>query len=243
MFVIAAIVDHDKLYNEFYKEWEQCGGTTKITEHDLCKFEPAELLGYYIQWGLNEKSDETNKLVQVKKEEPEWAKKMWADVALKHHYMRSPHHPEYYKGENMKKVDLCESVFDMLACHLQRTLRDEKEVSVVDLMLIPPKFLVRYTEHDRKVVIRLLHLFSFSLDKIILKTSTMNTFDQTALQDSYDNSYCWIQDELEKSLEKISDREITMISNFEKFCKDDSKTTMWEEFINGNWWKPLEDDI
>lgn len=234
LFEIAATMDHyrhKELYHEFYKDWEVSGGKTKIIEHDLCKIDPHELFGYFMQWGLTEECNETNKLVQVKQQVSEWTEIMWKN-ALKHHYITSSHHPEYYEGGYMRNVDLCESVIDMLACNLQRSLCEETEVSAADMVLISPRFLKRYNEHDRKLVIRLLCLFGKALDRIILAVSLL-PIDQSIEMDNY-RYVLWEKEALLKGLKVIRGRRLMLITNSRKFTQNDSLKSMWENFLSEN---------
>lgn len=44
----------------------------------------------------------------------------FADIGFVHHYGANPHHPEYYKGEQMDDISLVEAIVDGLACIFER---------------------------------------------------------------------------------------------------------------------------
>ena len=98
-----------------------------------------EIIGYTQRWIWNTNTD------------------IWRD-ALRHHYHTNSHHPEYYQSvsenggviqENMKYLDIVESVIDMLACHWERKLNGKENVENKDLLDIDELFLKRYTDEDR----------------------------------------------------------------------------------------------
>lgn len=222
-----------KLFANFYEEWERLGGKGKINEHDLCKIDPYEIIGYHGEWGLLKETDETNKLVQVKKKEPEWWKMMYRQ-SITHHYVSSQHHPENYEGRNMSTIDLCESTFDMLACNLQRSLWAEHEVSAADMILISPGFLERYNKHDRKQVTRLLYLFGKGLDDLLVTVSLFWINEATQTVNEENRKQLWITDILRNTLEIIRDRTFSFATNVQKFAQNESLKLKWETFVNEN---------
>ena len=101
---------------------------------------------------------------------------IWGD-ALKHHYHTNSHHPQYYQSvsengeviqENMKYLDIVESVIDMLACHWERKLNGKENVENKDLLDIDEFFLKRYTDHDKIQVKTLLtQLMNIQTKKLV----------------------------------------------------------------------------
>ena len=112
----------------------------QVVVHDDSKLTSfLEIIGYTQRWIWNTTTD------------------LWGD-ALEHHYNTNAHHPEYYqsvsengevKQENMRYLDIVESVIDMLACHWERNLNGKEDVENKDLLDIDEFFLKRYTDHDK----------------------------------------------------------------------------------------------
>jgi hypothetical protein len=123
----------------------------RCKHHDLGKFSPAEVLGYYYKFVYD--VPEAGLITDTQTIQSQF----WAQ-ALNHHYCENDHHPYYWslcsfpnvqKNARMPKAAMLESVFDMLACRVQRNLRalsDDKVVEVCpeQLMSIPQKYLEKF---------------------------------------------------------------------------------------------------
>jgi hypothetical protein len=114
----------------------------KIINHDLSKFSAVEALGYGYRFGRKDSSQPLKNKTHIA---------LW-DAALKHHYESNPHHPEFSKGKNMNELDLVESIVDMLGCRMQRNLAGHAHSTVADIFAVPPVYLNRYTESDKRKV-------------------------------------------------------------------------------------------
>ena len=122
-----------------------------IDKHDDSKLTSfLEIIGYTQRWIWKIKTD------------------AWED-AWKHHYTANPHHPEYYlhvdeNGEtfqdNMRYLDLVESVIDMVACRWERQLKGREDVTNDELLYIEEFYFTRYTASDRIKVAKLINQLS-----------------------------------------------------------------------------------
>ena len=133
-----------------------------IRKHDLSKYTPEEVLGYAVMFGDGQVSW---KKLEIVEEKNEW------NLALDHHYIHNPHHPEYFypkqgNGQREKfsiveadpkgRLYIEESLIDMLASRGERNLKDDPAVSVGKWLDIAEVYLTRYSETDKKYVMQLL---------------------------------------------------------------------------------------
>lgn len=102
--------------------------------HDLSKYGPDEALGYCIKFEKGEDSKLSSSHLS-----------MW-ESAREHHYESNSHHPEYHRGYAMPLIDIQESIIDMIACRLERTLKGHYAITPDLIMDIPDRFLQRYGE-------------------------------------------------------------------------------------------------
>ena len=118
-----------------------------VKVHDWSKYGPDEAIGYGIMFGVNKKFRKLNEMEAV----------FW-ERSLKSHFASNSHHPQYHtkagsdKLEPMDKINMVESVIDMLACVLERELEESKVVKVNEFFEISDKFLERYLPSDREAV-------------------------------------------------------------------------------------------
>ena len=111
---------------------------TRIHIHDLSKFGPREALGYSIMFG------DRGQYRTLEGDEL----KIW-EQALHHHYKNNTHHPQYYGQNQMQTADIEESVLDMLACRLERDLKEFETLDANTILNIPPNYLLRYHTSDQ----------------------------------------------------------------------------------------------
>ena len=112
----------------------------RVKIHDLSKYGPYEALGYHYKFGKD------SPMEPLSEEDKEWAR------ALSHHYCHNDHHPEYFtpnpRGDNttrcMSLRGLVESVLDMVACRLARTLKQQNRLCPAQILAIPGNYLERY---------------------------------------------------------------------------------------------------
>lgn len=111
----------------------------KVDHHDDSKLNSfIEIIGYTDRWVWQKESS-------------------WWQKGLEHHYKTNGHHPEFHVGKNGERLnmplsDLQESILDMVACHWERNLGGNANASQIDLFQINERFLLRYNDHDRKMV-------------------------------------------------------------------------------------------
>ena len=133
-----------------------------IRRHDLSKYTPEEVLGYAVMFG----DGQVNwKPLEIETEKNEW------NLALEHHYVFNPHHPEYFypkqddgqrekfsimEADSNGKLYLEESLIDMLASRGERNLKDDPTISLKKWMDIADVYMKRYSEEDKTYVISLL---------------------------------------------------------------------------------------
>lgn len=142
----------------------------RVTYHDLSKFHPVEMLGYSIMFGP------TGRFRQL---DTDWEKYLW-NKALQHHYCANGHHPENTAGRPMGKLDLQESVIDMLACRLERNLNPSGDVIPVSSMFsMEDRYLTRYVPDDAILVKRLVAEWQQQVDTM-LRSAAADFFDKWA---------------------------------------------------------------
>jgi hypothetical protein len=110
--------------------------------HDMSKYGPFEVIGYALMFSATSQFQKLDGAAQ-----DEWTK------SVQSHYRDNPHHPEFWGKNNMTEDARIESVIDMVACRLER---DFKWNEVSDMCKMDGKFLNRYTDSDRKIVVHLL---------------------------------------------------------------------------------------
>ena len=146
-----------------------------IRRHDLSKYTPDEMLGYAVMFGDGQVGW---KQLETEDEKIEW------NLALEHHYIHNPHHPEYFyvkreDGQRAKfsiveendkgKLYMEESVIDMMASKGERNLKDDQTISIRKWLDIDEKYLKRYSENDMKYVTELLGKWSELAEKYVAK--------------------------------------------------------------------------
>lgn len=129
---------------------------SRIRKHDLSKYGPKEAPGYSIMFG---KTGQFRSLNDTDKEQFE--------EAVANHYKANTHHPEHYGNFPemlpMCSTDLQESLMDMVACHLERTLKDEEALTADMIMDISHVYLNRYHPGDRIIVQAMIKVWVNSL--------------------------------------------------------------------------------
>jgi hypothetical protein len=124
----------------------------RVQEHDLSKFSAHEALGYH--YLFHAKS--APRALSFPTKEALWEK------ALDHHYRGNDHHPQYWFKYRCPTHDsrsqgtmpwpaLVESVLDMVASRLQRSLSDQHMICPEQLMAVPQQFLTRYDQQKIEV--------------------------------------------------------------------------------------------
>jgi len=137
----------------------------RIRIHDLSKYGPLEAAGYSIMFGMNGCFRELQGEDKVR----------W-DKALQSHYKTNPHHPQYAGEALMQHGDLVESLLDMLACRLERTLKGHSVLHVGDLMDIPSEYLRRYHLEDRVRIRNIIASWRESINNLALEKSYEEMF-------------------------------------------------------------------
>jgi len=138
------------LYGTEIKELEE-----RIRIHDLSKYGPSEALGYSIMF---KDSESVRPLVGEDKI-------IW-DKAVNSHYMNNSHHPEFSRPSTMKMTALTESLIDMLACRLERNLREHNTLTAADLFHIPKEYLHRFHSSDMVRIKNLMASWSQTIDNM-----------------------------------------------------------------------------
>ena len=144
------VSDHRKWLQHAYVLWHEClpdgdedvsalahAMCHRVNIHDLSKYGPYEALGYHYKFSKG------TPLEPLSEQDKEWHR------ALSHHYHHNDHHPEsilntHNNSTSMTLRGLTESVLDMVACRLARTLKQQYRLCPAQILAIPGKYLERY---------------------------------------------------------------------------------------------------
>jgi len=137
----------------------------RVKAHDLSKYGPHEAMGYSIMFGV----DQCFRELQGKDKE------RW-DKALDHHYKTNPHHPQYAGEALMHPADLEESLLDMMACRLERSLKGHSIINVAHLMHFPSEYLWRYHQPDRTKIRNMIDSWRQSINHLALSKYNVEIF-------------------------------------------------------------------
>jgi len=142
---------------------EDMGERVKL--HDLSKYGPLEAMGYSIMFGP------TGNFRELQGKE----KDLW-EKAVASHFKSNPHHPQHTEDGLMKKEDLVESLLDMMACRLERTLKGKQFINASQLMNIPKEYLWRYQPPDRVKVEQIIDSWRGSINHLAEVKHGMDMF-------------------------------------------------------------------
>ena len=171
------VADHRRWLQHTYVLWREClpegdedanalADTLcqRVKIHDLSKYGPYEALGYHYKFSKG------TPLEPFSAEDKEWHR------ALSHHYHHNDHHPESMPSMDntnraMSLRGLTESVLDMVACRLARTLKQEDRLCPAQILAIPSKYLERYfcgsDGGDYRRVVMMLVQWATQFDKLL----------------------------------------------------------------------------
>lgn len=158
----------------------------RVLCHDLSKYSYGEVLGYAVMFG---DGSETFRSLTDPDENREWKK------ALSHHFSNNDHHPEYFLDNicpfsadkicvspsilslapRVAKYVLVESIFDMLACRGERSMKQDPEFSVTKWFDIDDKFLLRFAKEDKDFVRYKLNTFSDVVRKHVRENKNLTS--------------------------------------------------------------------
>lgn len=154
---------------------------TLIRKHDLSKYTHREVLGYAIMFGDDH--------LGLRKPNTEQERFEWNNT-LYNHYMRNPHHPEYFytlqagetpdKDVSMLILDtingkgfLDEGLNDMLAARGERDLAADKKFNVKKWLHLDEDYFRRFKLEDKRYVLERLDNFYDLAQQFFAKKENM----------------------------------------------------------------------
>lgn len=206
------------------RDYPECDLSQRIKEHDLSKYGPWEALGYHYKFGKGIPMDEDSE------EGDEWRR------TLSHHYRNNDHHPQYFEMNRshasesriMSVGGRLESVMDMIACRLERTLNDQKHLCPAQIMSIPCENLYRYTcgmdmdGGDFRLVLKMMFQWAKSLENLLVTRLTdplpaLDTWERTTGFQLNDGKWAKIgPTELKTGYKILENGDHVMLEDWEK---------------------------
>lgn len=135
----------------------------RVKHHDLSKFSAIEVMGYAAR-KFGSKEEDLNK--------KDW--ELW-EKALEHHYFSNDHHPQFNpKDHQMSYLALQESVLDMLACRMERSITPHS-TSLTNIFDVPKLYLERYHSEDRIIASSLLQNWCKACIDMVRDSSSLDS--------------------------------------------------------------------